>query len=542
MVIVLVCLGRPSTTSALSLVDISSYQVEAYRRPYGSNAPWNMPAAGLPRHPQSDVYRDRLWNDAPADRAGNFNLNFGYGGYTYPVYYASDATGEFPVQTSWETNIDGKRIPWSPEWVPAAGSDAQIIILDSQRGYEWNLWQVSFDGTTVHATNGNLVQEGEGRGDGSSPANYWTKENGFSPSRGCGIQYFAMLVVPEEIMQGEIRHALSMPIINTDGEFYVPPATKLEYPDHPPDGIPEGMRFALQIDDAGIEAWIASLPAGLPQTTRNSARIIARALRDYGWFITDSSGGAQLQFEDYHTAGDEWRALGLDERTLDWIEYPRDLLDGLVTQDRIYALVPSDQYPPTPASTFADVPSTHPYYSEIEALYRAGYTAGCATNPLLYCPEQTMNRAESAVFVERGIHSASYTPVDPSAQVFTDLPLDSWAAGWINSLWEDHYTSGCGTDPLLYCPSLGHTRAEGSVFYLRMLNGAGFEPPQPTRQTFADVSLDTWYARWVEAAYDAALIEPCQIAPELRFCPNDPLTRALAAFMMVRAKGIPWDP
>jgi hypothetical protein len=43
-----------------------------------------------------------------------------------------------------------------------------------------------------------------------------------------------------------------------------------------------------------------------------------------------------------------------------------------------------------------------------------------------------MNRAESAVFVERGIHSASYDPPTPSSQIFADMPLDSWAAKWVN--------------------------------------------------------------------------------------------------------------
>jgi len=76
------------------------------------------------------------------------------------------------------------------------------------------------------------------------------------------------------------------------------------------------------------------------------------------------------------------------------------------------------------------------------------------------------------------------------------------------------------------------------VFYLRMLNGAAYEPAQPTQQTFADVPLETWYANWVQAAYDAGLLTACQTTPELRFCPNDPLTRALAAYMMVQAKGL----
>jgi hypothetical protein len=98
-----------------------------------------------------------------------------------------------------------------------------------------------------------------------------------------------MLVRPEEIMQGEIRHALSMPIRNTDGKLSVAPATKIEHPSHPGDQIPEGMRFALKLTDEQIDEWTASLPKHLPEVTRYSARVIATALRDYGWFITDTS-------------------------------------------------------------------------------------------------------------------------------------------------------------------------------------------------------------------------------------------------------------
>ncbi|MBD3393119.1 MAG: hypothetical protein GF418_13440 [Chitinivibrionales bacterium] len=328
--------------SAVCLFLVVGVSHTEYRRPYGPTAPWNVPVAGLPLHPESDTYASRLYNDATASRPGNFNLSFD--GYTYPVYHASDATGEYPVETTWSTNIDGTSIPWNPAWEAASGTDGQVIILDSATGREWNLWQVSLDGGTVTATNGNLVQAGEERGDGSQPANYWTKENGYKPSRGCGIQYFAMLVVPAEIEQGAIEHALSVPIINTDGDMFVAPATKLEYPDHPSNGIPEGMRFALDITDEDIDDWITSLPAALPDATRTAARVIAVALRDYGWFITDSSGGAHFQFEDRASAGAEWEALGLADQEIGGKTYPRDLLDGLITQDNIYAIVPSDEY------------------------------------------------------------------------------------------------------------------------------------------------------------------------------------------------------
>jgi hypothetical protein len=68
-------------------------------------------------------------------------------------------------------------------------------------------------------------------------------------------------------------------------------------------------------------------------------------LRDYGWFVVDSSGAATMQFESRLTAGDCWEQSGLQEIEIDDKLYPRDLLDGLMTRERIYALVPSSEYP-----------------------------------------------------------------------------------------------------------------------------------------------------------------------------------------------------
>jgi hypothetical protein len=187
--------------------------------------------------------------------------------------------------------------------------------------------------------------------------------------------------------------------------------------------------------------------------------------------------------------------------------------------------------------TFADVPLDHWAHDYIEALYQEGYVAGCNLDPLMYCPNVAMNRAESAVFIERGIHGAETLPAPPAVQIFADVPLTEWFAKWSTALWNDGYTAGCGTNPLIYCPLQGHTRAEGSVFFLRMMHGADYVPPEPTG-IFADVPITTWYADWAEAAYNAGIIPACQTEPALLFCPEDSLDRAMAAYMMVQAKGL----
>jgi hypothetical protein len=70
-----------------------------------------------------------------------------------------------------------------------------------------------------------------------------------------------------------------------------------------------------------------------------------------------------------------------------------------------------------------------------------------------------------------------------------------------------------------------------------MLYGEDYVPADP-KGYFADVDSEMWYAKWVDAAWEAGIAEPCATEPELMFCPEDGLTRAVAAYMMVRANEI----
>ena len=234
---------------------------------------------------------------------------------------------------------------------------------------------------------------------------------------------------------------------------------------------------------------------------------------------------------DEQGEGRPWPSIGPDIAGY-VIDIPaKDRFEG-----EIYSVVtPTPTPDPTP--TFADVPFDHWAHDVIEVLYQQGFIAGCSTDPLMYCPDDIMSRAESAVFVERGVHGAEFMPVQPTDEIFADVPLWEWFAKWSTALWADGYTAGCGTDPLMYCPLQGHTRTEGCVFFLRMLHGTDYEPPDP-EGIFSDVSLDGWGAKWIEAAYNAGLIPACETTPELRFCPDDPLDRAMGAYMMVQAKGL----
>ena len=194
-----------------------------------------------------------------------------------------------------------------------------------------------------------------------------------------------------------------------------------------------------------------------------------------------------------------------------------------------------------PGSIFSDVGAGHWARGAIETLYRAGFVAGCSTQPLSYCPEADMTRGEMAVFVERGAHSAGYMPPHPTQVVFGDVPLSEWFARWADGLWRDRYTAGCGTAPLLFCPRKAHTRAEATVYFERMMNGPDYKPGQPGAAVYDDVLPTEWYGKWVAAAHRDGLVQECedlQNRGDRLFRPLEGLTRAEAACMLVKAKGL----
>jgi hypothetical protein len=194
---------------------------------------------------------------------------------------------------------------------------------------------------------------------------------------------------------------------------------------------------------------------------------------------------------------------------------------------------------PTP---FADVPEDHWARTHIVDLYEKGYVAGCSAEPLLFCPESAMTRAESAVFIERGLRGGGYLPPDPNEKIFTDVSLSEWFAKWAGVLLDDGYTEGCGMDPLIFCPLQLHTRAEATVFFERMLHGVDYLPPEPTTQVYIDVpvGLDAaWFSKWIMAAESDGLLQGCEdpdIYVEGSFRPLEELTRAESACMMSKVE------
>jgi hypothetical protein len=178
------------------------------------------------------------------------------------------------------------------------------------------------------------------------------------------------------------------------------------------------------------------------------------------------------------------------------------------------------------AQTFNDVPPEHWAYAFIEVFSAHGITGGCGNGN--YCPDDSVTRAQMAVFLERGRHGGWFEPPAATGNVFTDIGPDSYAASFIEHLAGDRITSGCGQNR--FCPDRTVTRDQMAVFLLRSKYGSSYTPPAPSG-VFNDVPVEYWAAGWIEQLAVEGITGGCG---NNNFCPNDSVTRDQMAVFLVR--------
>ena len=125
--------------------------------------------------------------------------------------------------------------------------------------------------------------------------------------------------------------------------------------------------------------------------------------------------------------------------------------------------------PPPATGIFADVPLGAFGVDWIEQFYGEGITSGCASNPLSFCPNSAVTRAQMAVFLLRAKHGSAYVP--PACKgLFADVACAAPKhpfADWIEQLAREGVTSGCASAPLRYCPDAVVLRLQMAVFLTR---------------------------------------------------------------------------
>ena len=138
---------------------------------------------------------------------------------------------------------------------------------------------------------------------------------------------------------------------------------------------------------------------------------------------------------------------------------------GVMSRWRLLGRYGNKYSPPLCVGIFVDVPcETTPNSDFIEELYNEGITAGCSTDPLMFCPDVPVTRAQMAVFLLKAKEAQGYMP-PPCVGLFTDVPCPGgFAVNWIEELYNRGITAGGSTDPPMFCPGVNTTRSQQAVF------------------------------------------------------------------------------
>jgi hypothetical protein len=127
--------------------------------------------------------------------------------------------------------------------------------------------------------------------------------------------------------------------------------------------------------------------------------------------------------------------------------------------------------PPCSGLVFDDVPCTGGLFDPwIEELASLQVTGGCQTVPVaLYCPGNTVNRQQMAVFLLKAHLGSDHVPPACTGMVFDDVPCTGGPFDpWIEELASLGVTSGCQSVPVpLYCPTNPNTRGQMAVFLVK---------------------------------------------------------------------------
>ena len=181
--------------------------------------------------------------------------------------------------------------------------------------------------------------------------------------------------------------------------------------------------------------------------------------------------------------------------------------------------------PVAAAGGFSDDGAGGVHEPAINDLADRGVFEGTECGDGLFCPGDPIERWVMAVWLIRVLGNE---PATTGTSRFADVDASDWWSTYAEELADRNITAGCETDPLRYCPDQPVTRAQMATFFVRT-----FDLETATPAGFADTGGNTHEAN-IDALAAAGITTGCKTGP-LRFCPDQPVTRAQMATFLHRA-------
>jgi hypothetical protein len=268
--------------------DVIGQSLPATWRPFSDDSPWNSKiGASPPIHPDSGAVLLTILGEATNIRFSN--------SFVPPIWVVnSDNMPQLFARSTrifdtWDQDEDERsdaRIPIDSTMYPEPTVDGHIIIVDPFHLLSWEMSRYTgISGGTAHCTTFNIWDlKGSGTGETTEGSRWFTRGG-----RGSGFPIIAGLLRPEEVVSGVIDHALVFATNLVRTTMFVPPATRSDGTKFGNQHPMEGMLFQLDpgLDDADFDSW------GLG----THAKVVARALQEYGMYLGDSGGAMSIQVQ-----------------------------------------------------------------------------------------------------------------------------------------------------------------------------------------------------------------------------------------------------
>jgi len=165
----------------------------------------------------------------------------------------------------------------------------------------------------------------------------------------------------------------------------------------------------------------------------------------------------------------------------------------------------TDYLPPTGSGNrFTDMPASHWAVSWAEDVDRKRIYRGCE-NQSRFCPTRILTRAQFAQVLVKAYHGADYQP--PAARgLFADVPVEHWAAAYIEQLKRDGVVWGCRSRSDQFCPSDLLSRAVAASWLVRQFDigndsGSDYREVNPDRSQSSVPNPHRGFMFWGSASY-----------------------------------------
>jgi predicted phage tail protein len=178
--------------------------------------------------------------------------------------------------------------------------------------------------------------------------------------------------------------------------------------------------------------------------------------------------------------------------------------------------------------TFVDVPTSHPFYEDIEWMAAEGITAGYQPGPT-YRPGDAVTRQAMSAFMYRLAGSPAFSP--PASPSFGDVGTTSAFYSEIEWMADEGITNGTPASPKpLFKPGDAVSRGAMSAFMYRLAGEPAFM--SPVSPTFGDVGTGNPFYEEIEWMAEEGITNGTAASPKPLYKPGDPVSRgAMSAFM-----------